>query len=204
MSDHVKVWCLRHAESENVVAGVAGAVPAAALTALGRYEAAAAARALGGEPIARIYCSTAVRARQTAAAFAGGRGPGVVALAELAEVGIGRHEGTSDPAVRRRTAEVLRAWIIERDLGQRVADGESGLRVLARVSAAFRHIADTHAEETVVVVGHVASLTLTVASLCGLGSHVWGTPLPHAEPFVVEWDGRSWHCHGWPNLSDRG
>ncbi|MFI6044928.1 hypothetical protein ACIA8C_25085 [Nocardia sp. NPDC051321] len=56
---------------------------------------------------------------------------------------------------------------------------------------------ECHSEETVVVVGHVASLTLTVASLCGL----WDTPLPHAAPFVVEWDGRSWHC---PNSSDRG
>ncbi|MFI7000752.1 histidine phosphatase family protein [Nocardia sp. NPDC050175] len=141
MSDCVKVWCLRHAESENVIAGVAGAVPAAALTPRGRREAIAAARVLDGEPIRRIYCSTAVRAQQTAAALAASRGLDIVALAALAEVGIGRHEGTTDPAVRRQTADVLRAWIIERDLDQRVADGESGRQVLTRMSAAFHQIA---------------------------------------------------------------
>ncbi|MFD6162000.1 histidine phosphatase family protein [Nocardia sp. NPDC060256] len=201
MSDRVKVWCLRHAESENVIAGVAGAVPAAALTTRGQREAMAAARVLDGEPIRRIYCSTAVRAQQTAAALAASRGLDIVTSAELAEVAIGRHEGTTDPAVRRRTAEVLRAWIIERDLGQRVADGESGRQVLTRMDATFRRIAAADSGETVVVVGHVASLTLTVASLCTLGPRVWGTPLPHAEPFLVEWDGITWHCPRWPTLS---
>lgn len=33
--------------------------------------------------------------------------------------------------------------------------------------------------------------------LRALGAEVWGTPLPHAEPFLVEWDGRTWHCHDW-------
>ncbi|WP_433653935.1 histidine phosphatase family protein [Nocardia sp. CA-128927] len=201
MSDRVRVWCLRHAESENVAGGIAGVVPAAPLTARGRREAMAAARVLGCEPVARIYCSTALRTQQTAAALASNASLDVVALAELTEVGIGKHEGVSDPAVRRQTADVLRAWIVERDLDQRVADGESGREVLARVDAAFRQIAATHSGEIVVVVGHVASLTLAVAWLCRLGSHVWGRPLPHAEPFLVEWDGSAWHCAAWPNRS---
>ncbi|MGA4992576.1 hypothetical protein [Nonomuraea bangladeshensis] len=33
MSDHVRLLCLRHAESENVIAGAAGALPLASLTA---------------------------------------------------------------------------------------------------------------------------------------------------------------------------
>lgn len=54
------------------------------------------------------------------------------------------------------------------------------------------------AEHTVAVVGHVASLTVALARLCGLGARVWGMPLPHAEPFLVEWDGRFWRCSSWP------
>ena len=49
-----------------------------------------------------------------------------------------------------------------------------------------------------VVVGHVASLTVVVSVLCGLGAAVWGSPLPHAVPFVLRRDGTRWHCPRWP------
>ncbi len=195
----VRVWCLRHAESVNVTAGIAGAVPTAPLTARGRRQAAEAGKLLAAEPVARVYASTALRARQTAELLAG-PGLDVTAMQGLAEVGIGEHEGTSDPAIHTQTAEVLRAWIVDQDLGQRVADGETGDQVVARVTAAFQKIAGSHPGETVAVVGHVASLTVTLGLLCALGSRVWGTPLPHAQPFLVEWDGHAWSCPAWPHI----
>lgn len=198
ISGRVRVWCLRHAESENVIAGIAGAVPAAPLTARGRRQAIEAARVLAGEPITRVYSSTALRARQTAELLGCGTAQEVVAMPELAEVGIGGYEGTRDPAIRAQTAEVLRAWIAEQDLGRRVADGETGHQVVTRVTAAFQAIASTHAGQTVAAVGHVASLTVALGRLCALGSRVWGTPLPHAQPFLIEWDGHTWHCPAWP------
>ena len=42
------------------------------------------------------------------------------------------------------------------------------------------------------------SLTVALGRLCSLGPAVWGTPLPHARPFLVEWDGRAWRCPAWP------
>ncbi|MBE1590199.1 phosphoglycerate mutase family protein [Nonomuraea angiospora] len=160
----VRVLCLRHAESENVVAGVAGALPPAELTPKGRAQAAEAAERLRGAGLTRIYASTAVRARQTAAIITHALGVReVVALEELVEFGIGRLEGTADPAVRARTA--------------------------------------AHPGGTVALVGHVGSLTAGLSVLCrGLGERVWGAPLPHAVPFPVEWDGRSWRCASWPAL----
>ncbi|GAJ79539.1 hypothetical protein NBRGN_015_00410 [Nocardia brasiliensis NBRC 14402] len=107
----VRVWCLRHAESENVTARIAGAVPRPPLTARGRHQAVDVMRMLRDEPITGIYCSTALRAQQTAAPLASDRDIDITALSDLNEVGIGEHEGTADPAVRRHTAEVLRAWI---------------------------------------------------------------------------------------------
>ncbi len=201
MSGCVRLWCLRHAESENVTAEVAGAVPTAPLTERGHHQAIKAAQTLAGEPISRVYSSTALRALQTARPLATTPGVEVQAVPQLVEVGIGRHEGSSDPAVRRQTADVLRAWVVEHDLGQRVADGETGHDVVARMTEAFQLIADQHRSETVAVVGHVASLTVALGQLCALGSLVWGTPLPHAEPFLVEWDGRSWHCPAWPGAT---
>lgn len=209
-SDRVRVWCLRHAESE-ANASVPGALEDCGLTQLGRSQAIDAAQRLKAEPITRIYSSTALRARQTAALLAtalattqgtpgtpGMPAASITAMPELVEVEC--------------TADALRAWVVERDLGRPMADGasgasgadrgdgETGHQVVARVTAAFQKIARAHPGETVAVVGHVASLTVALSRLCSLGSGVWGIPLPHARPFLVEWDGSAWHCAAWPAL----
>ncbi|WP_223166996.1 histidine phosphatase family protein [Nonomuraea sp. SYSU D8015] len=198
MSDLVRVLCLRHAESQNVTAGASGALPHAELTAEGRGQAAEAARLLLPEGITHAYASTAVRARQTAEIIAGTLGIGVTPVAGLVEMGIGRLEGATDPATRARTREVLRSWVVDGRLGEAVGDGEDGHTVAARVVAALTAIATAHPGETVAVVGHVASLTIGLSGLCGLGGRVWGAPLPHAVPFLVEWDGGAWRCSSWP------
>ncbi|WP_209444876.1 histidine phosphatase family protein [Nocardia vulneris] len=59
----VRIWCLRHAESENVTARIAGAVPRSPLTTRGRHQAVDVTRTLREEPITGIYCSTALRAQ---------------------------------------------------------------------------------------------------------------------------------------------
>jgi broad specificity phosphatase PhoE len=186
MSDRVRVWCLRHAESENVTTGTA-AVLTTPLSAQGRCQASEVAQQLATEPITRIYSSTALRARQTAALLAIAPGLPIVARPELIEVNC--------------TADVLRAWVVDQDLGQRGTDGETGQQVVARVTVAFQQIASAHPGETISVVGHVASLTVTLGRLCSLGSGVWGTPLPYARPFLVEWDDHAWHCSTWPALA---
>lgn len=197
----MEIVCLRHAESENVLAGASGAVPAAPLTALGRQQARAAGRELAG--LGRAYVSATVRARQTAEPL---RVP-IVELPELAEMGVGGREGVVDAGLRRETADVLRAWVVDGDLDRRVGDGESGREVLARMTAALDRIADAHGGGVrpvpdqggrPVVVGHVGSLTVAVSVLCGLGGRVWGAPLPHAVPFALRWDGTRWHCPRWP------
>lgn len=187
----VEIVCLRHGESENVVLGVAGQVPATPLTARGREQ----ARAVRLARITHAYASATVRARQTAQLL----GVPVTELTGLGEVGVGSREGVVDPGLRRETADVLRAWVVDGDLGRRVGDGESGHEVLARMSEALDLIAARHQNGGgPVVVGHVASLTVLVSVRCGLGGAVWGTPLPHAVPFVLRRDGSRWHCPRWP------
>jgi alpha-ribazole phosphatase/probable phosphoglycerate mutase len=195
VSEPVRLWCLRHAESANVVSGVSGAVPLAPLTPHGRAQAVAAGVALAAEPIARVYTSTALRARQTGELLGATE---VTTMRDLVEVGIGSAEGSIDPDVRRRTAEVLHAWVVDGDLDQRVADGETGHDVLARMTSAFDTLAAAHPGQAVAVVGHVASLTLALAVLCGFGDRVWGTPLAHAEPFLITGHSGSWQCQAWP------
>jgi alpha-ribazole phosphatase/probable phosphoglycerate mutase len=185
VSASVRLWCLRHGESE-ANAGVPGAEDDCPLTELGSRQAADAARELAVQPIVRIYTSTARRARQTAELLATESGLQITAMPDLVEADCG--------------AAVLRAWVVDRDQGRPAADGETGHQVLARMTAALEQIVDAHPGGTVAVVGHVASLTLALGTLCALGAAVWGTPLPHARPFLVEWDGRTWRCPAWPGL----
>lgn len=184
----VEIVCLRHGESENVLLGASGQVPGAPLTALGREQ----ARAVRLAGITHAYPSATVRARQTAELL----GVPVTELAGLGEVGVGSREGAVDAGLRRETADVLRAWVVDGDLDRRVGDGEPGHEVLARMTAAVELIADRGGRP--VVVGHVASLTVLVSVLCGLGDAVWGSPLPHAVPFVLRRVGSGWRCPQWP------
>jgi broad specificity phosphatase PhoE len=185
----VEIVCLRHAESENFLAGASGAVPLAPLTERGRAQAAALADEVR---VSRVYASRAVRARQTAEVL----DAPLTVLPQLAEVGIGRREGQIDAALREETAEVLRAWVVDGELDRRVADGENGHDVLTRMTAALTRVAEEGGSPA--VIGHVGSLTVALSVLCGLGAEVWGAPLPHAVPFVVHWDGTRWHCPRWP------
>lgn len=193
-----RLVCLRHGESANVIAGASGVLPTAPLTARGRDQSVVAATTLASEPVAVLYASSAVRARQTAEIIGSTHGLRPTIIADLDEVGIGALEGATDPATRARTAEVLRSWVVDGDLDPRVADGEDGHAVVDRMARALDAIADAHAGATAVVVGHVASLTAAIATICHLGTQVWGAPLPYAVPFLVVRTADGWQCPSWP------
>jgi broad specificity phosphatase PhoE len=197
-----EIVCLRHAESANVLAGASGAMPDSALTAAGRLQAEAAARLVG--PVRRVYASSAVRAVDTAAPIAAAAGVDVVAVPALAEFGVGSRDGEIDAALRRETADVLHAWVVEGNLDRRVADGETGHDVLARMRAALSGIAAAHPADRVAVVGHGGSLTFCLSVLCRLGASLWGAYLPHASPVHVHHDGANWRCEDWPGAAGMG
>ena len=197
-----EIWCLRHGESSNVVAGQSGALPDAALTRTGRAQAVAAAATLAtlGRRPTRVYASTAVRAMQTADLLVSGlslREP-LIPLNGLVEVCLGRGEGHTGAPIQAEAAQVLHTWVVGGGLDARVADGENGHEVVARMTSALHTIAADNKDGVVALVGHVASLTAGLSALCGLGAEVWGRPLPHAVPFRIDTDGSTWRCHEWP------
>lgn len=188
---------VRHCESENL--GMAGALPNARLTPRGHDQAELLAGLLQDEPIAAVCSSDSVRARQTAQHLTR---QNIFELPDLAEVHLGSVEGATDTATLARSAEVLRSWVVDGDWSTAVADGESGVEVKRRMVSALQMIAASHPDQTVVIVGHVASLTAALAALCD-GLEVWGCPLPHGVPFIVETDGRKWRCDNWPSTTEK-
>lgn len=93
---------------------------------------------------------------------------------------------------------MLHAWVVRGEWAARVADGETGHQVIDRVTAALDTIARDNPRRTVVLVGHVASLTAGLAAVCRLGSEIWGAPLPPATPFLIHRHQQAWHCPHWP------
>jgi alpha-ribazole phosphatase/probable phosphoglycerate mutase len=140
-----------------------------------------------------------VRAVQTADVLASELGlPAPLPVSGLVEMGLGRHDGSADDGVRGQSAEVLRQWVVHGGLDARVADGESGHEVVARMTQALRGIASSNPGGVVALVGHVASLTALMAARCGIGPAIWDRPLPHAVPFRLDTDGQTWQCPAWP------
>lgn len=188
---------MRHAQSVNVSAHQAGALPEVPLTDLGRHQAEVAARSVAAARITAIYASTAVRAEQTAGIIGSHLGLPVVLTADLTEVWLGIKEGAVDEATHQLTADVLRAWVVDGNLAARVADGETGHQVEGRVSSTLRRIGADHGNRPVLIIGHVASLTTGISALCANGPDVWGLPLPHAVAFSMTQHEQTWHC-AWP------
>jgi broad specificity phosphatase PhoE len=189
--------CLRHAEAENNVRQTMAPSLDSPLTPRGRDQAAAAAEQLRHRSAVRVYCSTATRAIETATIIAGPPGLDVIPLAALDEVEIGPEADPRDESTHAASAEALRSWIVDQNLEVPFVGGETGASVVRRTAGALRAIVSDHPGETVIVVGHVASLTAALSVLCGLHKELWGRPLPHAMPFAVE-AGEVWTCREWP------
>lgn len=189
--------CLRHAEAENNVRQTMAPSLDSPLTPRGRDQAAAAAEQLRHRSAVRVYCSTAARALETATIVAGPAGLDVVPLADLNEVEIGPEADPADERTRAAAVVALRSWIVDQDLRAPFVGGETGTSVVRRTGDALKAIVSDHPGETIVVVGHVASLTAALSVLCGLHAELWGRPLPHATPFTVE-AGKAWTCREWP------
>jgi len=202
MSDATQLICLRHGHSTNVESGISGAVPNAALTALGQEQARATARGLEGAGATSVYTSEAQRARRTGQIIADALALPLSTCADLGETHLGRLDGATGRELAEETGLLLHRWVVEGDLSASLGDGESGLQVLSRMQCALEAIAVRHAGENVIVVGHVGSLTTAVAHLTSLGPQVWGSPLLHGMPFRMKWHGNRFTSRGWPGASN--
>lgn len=205
MPDRVRVWCLRHAEAESNVAEAFGAADSTPLTDRGRRQAAAAAELLLGRTVSRVFSSPHTRAHDTATIIGDTLSVDVITMPELAEINVGAIAGADEAAARTQGMRAMQSWIVDGDLSAVFAGGEDGHHVASRMTTAFEQIALHHVGETVALIGHVASLSAAFSQICALKPDVWGTPLPHAVPFLAERGEAGWRCQEWPGaLIDSG
>jgi probable phosphoglycerate mutase len=121
-----------------------------------------------------------------------------VTVQGVQEFSVGSLAGT--PALDPEAREVFVAWVTG-DLGRRWPGAETGSEVVARFVAAVEWLADSTADETVLVVSHGGVMTLAIPNTAG--EHQAGTgprrPHPNCAVAEVEVDADGWRLVGpWP------
>ena len=154
---------VRHAEVHNPRDVVYGRLPRFRLSARGREQAARVAACLAGVPLAAIYTSPLLRARQTAAAF----GRPVEVDQRWIEMDYGELDGTPVTDV---AADVWERW--RADASFVPAGGESLAAVGRRVREACAELLEEARVADVVVVTHVSPIKAAVAWALGSGDEV--------------------------------
>ena len=136
------------------------------LGANGRVQAGQLAARLASDPIAAVYASPLQRTVETATIVARPHRLPVVTRDGLREIGHGRWEGLRRSDVETMYPDEYASWE-EDPFTFAPAGGESGAQVIARALPAVREIVVAHADQTVLVVSHKATIRLIIASLLG-------------------------------------
>src|SRR5699024_11940185 len=111
ISNSVRLYLVRHAQSESNVRGALDtAPPGAPLTELGTEQAAELGQRLAGAPIVAVYSSRATRAQQTAAAVARARELEVQVIDGVHEISAGELEDHTDSRSIETYQHVIGQW----------------------------------------------------------------------------------------------
>jgi len=137
---------------------------------------------------AAVYSSPLSRAARTAEAVARPHGLPVVMLAGLMDIDYGQWQGLSPEEVRQKWPEELAAWF-DTPQEARIPGGETLDDLRLRAMSAVRDLAGTHAEQTIVLVGHTVVNRIILLAVLGLGhDRFWRLRQEPCALNVFEWD----------------
>lgn len=145
----------------------------------GRHQARCLAARLATEKLAGIYASPLKRTRDTAAILAEPHGLGVRIDDGLREIHHGHWEQLTRRHVEQSFAEEYAQW--EEDPFTFAPEGgEAGVAVIARALPVVRSIVLRHANETVAIVSHKATIRLVLSTLLGIDARGYRDRLDQA------------------------
>jgi broad specificity phosphatase PhoE len=159
------------------------------LTAAGRVQCEAVAKALAGSAIAAVYTSPLERARTSAEVIAKPHRLAVTVEPAFREMAFGEWEGlTRDEAAARFPGQKA-AWGATPHLAV-PPGGEALTDVVARVAEGVRELIALHEGETVVLVSHAIVIRLIVLAALGLGAErLWTVDASPAGITEIEYQG---------------
>ncbi len=162
------LYLVRHGQSEASRAEILGQ-PDSPLTTLGRSQARQIARAFQPLPIAAIFASDFLRARQTAEMIARPHRLPVQIAPALRERSFGRLEGAATPTARAEVQRLRHAYERlskdERWHVKLLEDMESDEEALSRLLPCLHQIAQTYRGRTVVCAGHANILKILLVQV---------------------------------------
>lgn len=159
------VYLIRHGLNDYVKQEkLAGWLPDIHLNDVGREQAARVAETLKSSKLQAVYSSPLERATETAEAIAAAQGLKVITLAGLGEVHIGRWEGLTLRAARRRK---LWPTIQHTPSLARFPEGESFLEAQFRIIETLETVRSKHSG-VIACVSHADPIKLAVAHYVGM------------------------------------
>lgn len=197
-----KLILVRHGETEGNVAKILDTrLPGLPLTERGAGQAKTFGSGLSTPP-QRLYCSAALRARQTGGYIEAATGVPLEVLEDLQEVQLGDLEGLNTQEAHEAFQDVYHAWHFG-NLAEYVPGGESGQEVLARYVPTLERLRDEYLTDPeaadVILVSHGAAMRLVARELTGVprqfaaNNHLDNTEtielLPHSDG--------TWDCTRW-------
>lgn len=160
----MRLFLIRHGQSEGNAAGIIQGHSEFALTELGHTQAKATAERLARESVDRIATSPLVRAVQTAQTVASALGLPIEHEPALREYDMGQASGLTGAELRERFPHVLEAY----SRGERPTfPGEEGRDVFAvRIGAFLERVRES--DETVVAVAHGGVISAVCYEILGI------------------------------------
>ncbi len=164
----MRLYLVRHGETESNRLGLALGRADVPLNERGLWQAQRLAAALAGEPIAAVYSSPLCRALDTAGPIASALGLPVEIEPGLVEMEIGEVEGLTFAEIRARFPGLLKAWMSPEGQARGMPGGERLVDVQARAWGAVQAIADGHPEQSACAVTHNFVILSVLTRVLGL------------------------------------
>jgi len=166
------IYLVRHGETVWNAEGRLGGSSDIPLSDRGHQQAKALAERLRDVPIAAIYSSPLLRARQTAEAIAKPHRLSVRFVPELSEIDYGEWEGMAVAELAQRFPEMERCRTDD-PMRFVAPNGESFADFVGRVTAAMERLARQHSNERIVCVAHQGVNRVVLCWVLGADFSLW-------------------------------
>jgi phosphoserine phosphatase len=184
----LRLFVVRHGETEWVRERRFAGSRDIPLTEAGRDQCAAVARALAGTTVAAVYASPLDRARASAELIAKPHGLPVRIVPAFSEMTFGSWEGLTRDEARTRDPEAWAQWRSAPHL-LKLAGGETIPEVAERVTAGIAALQEAHDGQTVVLISHGVVARVIVLGALGLGlDRLWTLDAAPAGITEIEYE----------------
>ena len=166
----MKLILARHGETQLNRDGRIQGINRMPLTAVGRGQAHATARALAADLPFPLYSSPVVRAMETAEIISETLDVPVKAMQGLVELDAGELDGLTGQEMRQRYPDFAAEWDLDAGTAM-MPGGESLAQVQRRAWAAVQDLAQRHPEDTVVAVTHNFAIQTIICKVFDIPLH---------------------------------